>query len=68
MTMVLKDIFDRSQDISDRTTTKLMIVACVSPSPLDVEDTLNTMRYVTVFQVSALLLSPIQQHLYAYGS
>ncbi|KZT10226.1 P-loop containing nucleoside triphosphate hydrolase protein [Laetiporus sulphureus 93-53] len=52
LTMVLKDIFDRSQDISDRTTSKLMIVACVSPSPLDVEDTLNTLRYVTVFQLN----------------
>lgn len=48
--MALKNIFDRSRESAERAN-KLLILACVSPSPLDVEDTLGTLRYVAVFQV-----------------
>ena len=51
--MALKNIFDRSRGSEERAN-KLLILACVSPSPLDVEDTLGTLRYVAVFQVCEL--------------
>ncbi|KZT68749.1 P-loop containing nucleoside triphosphate hydrolase protein [Daedalea quercina L-15889] len=54
LTMALKNIFDRSRESGERAN-KLLIVACVSPSPLDVEDTLGTLRYVAVFQLGDLV-------------
>jgi len=50
LTMALKNIFDRSRGSSEQAN-KLLILACVSPSPLDIEDTLGTLRYVAVFQL-----------------
>ncbi|TFY58127.1 hypothetical protein EVJ58_g6605 [Rhodofomes roseus] len=54
LTMALKNIFDRSRKSSGQAN-KLLILACVSPSPLDVDDTLGTLRYVAVFQLGDLV-------------
>ncbi|KAI0060653.1 P-loop containing nucleoside triphosphate hydrolase protein [Artomyces pyxidatus] len=48
LTMALKGAFDEK-----KTSNKLLVIACISPSVLDIEDSLNTLKYVTPFQLSA---------------
>ncbi|KAF8320684.1 P-loop containing nucleoside triphosphate hydrolase protein [Clavulina sp. PMI_390] len=53
LTMALKGAFDTKNASDGTPRNKVFIIACVSPSVIDVEDTLNTLRYVTPFQLSA---------------
>lgn len=48
--MALKKAFDVNGSNS-----KLVVLACVSPSVVDAEDTHGTLKYVTPFQVSLSL-------------
>jgi kinesin family member 2/24 len=56
LTMVLRQAFETSKANPEETQTalepQLTVLACVSPSIVDVEDTLGTLNYVTPFRVS----------------
>ncbi|KAI0045821.1 P-loop containing nucleoside triphosphate hydrolase protein [Auriscalpium vulgare] len=57
LTMALKGAFEnrtkQTREGHTSPSSKLFIIACVSPSVIDIEDTLNTLKYVTPFQLSA---------------
>lgn len=47
LTMVLRGAFEQSPARSS----KLIVLACISPSVIDSEDTMGTLKYITPFQV-----------------
>ncbi|KAF8603649.1 P-loop containing nucleoside triphosphate hydrolase protein [Ceratobasidium sp. AG-I] len=55
LTMALKRAFDVGGS-GDGARSKLVVLACVSPSVVDAEDTHGTLKYVTPFQMSASML------------
>lgn len=44
--------FDGGVEADGTPKSRLLVIACVSPSVLDVDDSFNTLKYVTPFQVS----------------
>ncbi|KAG8985056.1 hypothetical protein FRB90_004963 [Tulasnella sp. 427] len=48
LTMVLRGAFEQSTKRSS----KLIVLACVSPSVIDSEDTMGTLKYITPFQLT----------------
>ncbi|KAH8913800.1 P-loop containing nucleoside triphosphate hydrolase protein [Atractiella rhizophila] len=49
LTMVLRSVFERGVNRQSR----LLILGCLSPCGIDLEDSLNTLKYVTPFRLSA---------------
>lgn len=48
LTMVLRGAFEQSSKRSN----KLIVLACISPSAIDSEDTMGTLKYITPFQLT----------------
>ena len=57
--MALKKAFDVSGN-EGRKRSKLVVLACVTPSVVDAEDNHGTLKYVTPFQVGCLTPTVIQ--------
>ena len=52
--MLLRRFFD-TKDAHAAQDSELLVIACISPSIIDSEDTHNTLKYVTPFQVSVIV-------------